>query len=174
MNTELRQMLEVWKHADGDEQYAAAMRVCEIVSTVIGEQREPPDDLSSKARMNVAIYPEPEVFDQSSGPGEAPPKLIVGGKKFELDKLELIWRKRRGHYGDFSCWEQWLYRSPHGRWLFIGEGGPLTQYSQPYEQNGRRGGWRAQHINDAEAKRILISSQEIGVVEALFGDLEAA
>lgn len=120
------------------------------------------------------------IFGQAEGKGCAPDSFVINHKKFCLDPnrpgyADLVYSWTNGRYcGDFNRTDHWLYRTRKDNWLLVGEGGPLTGYAQPSGNNGRSGGWRAQHISKDRARQILEGQQQLELVEEIFGEIETA
>lgn len=100
-------------------------------------------------------------------------KKIIGGKRYDTDKAELIGSTSYGGGPrDFHHWSEELYRKRTGEFFLYGEGGPSSKYSVQVELNSWSGGERITPLTYDEAKEWVEKYLDADKYEELFGVVE--
>jgi hypothetical protein len=81
-------------------------------------------------------------------------KAIINGLRYDTDKAILIGEDYANcPRSDFAWWSAGLFKTPRsGRFFLAGRGGPMTQFSHPYGQNGSQGGEKIIPMSAEEAR----------------------
>ena len=81
-------------------------------------------------------------------------KAIINGLRYDTDKATLIGDDCAScSRSDYSWWSAGLFKTPRsGRFFLAGRGGPMTQFSHPYGQNGSQGGEKIIPMSVEEAR----------------------
>jgi len=69
-------------------------------------------------------------------------KQIIDGKRYDTETATEIGCDSFGNTGDFSHWEEALFRTKNGNFFLAGTGGANTVYSVQVDSNSRSGGSR--------------------------------
>ena len=75
---------------------------------------------------------------------------------------------------DFGWWSEELYLTKNGAWFIAGQGGALSQWSQPYGSNGSCGSCGIKPLTESEAQQWLENSEldsgfdEVAILESHF------
>lgn len=81
-------------------------------------------------------------------------KKVINRKVYDTDKARQVgepWSPSGYGVSDFGWYEETLYRKRTGEYFLHGEGGPQTQYAEPYGQTGWTGGERIMPMTYDEA-----------------------
>ena len=97
-------------------------------------------------------------------------KAIINGLRYDTTKAVLIGKESADcSRTDFHWWEAGLYKTPRAsRYFLAGRGGPMTQFSHPYGQNGSRGGEKIVPLSHEEAREWAERYLTIEEVEKAF------
>jgi len=103
-------------------------------------------------------------------------KKVIDGKVYNTETAEEIENRDNGCYGgDFHQCEEHLYLTKNGRWFLYGEGGPMSKYSRPEENNGWTGGRAIIPLSESEVIELLEKWNKVDALEKYFpGSLEEA
>lgn len=95
-------------------------------------------------------------------------KKIINNKRYDTETAEYLANASYGNYGDFSHWEEDLYRKRTGEYFLYGAGGAMTKYAESCGQNEWSGGekiiplsveaaqsWAEKHLDGDEYERIF-------------------
>lgn len=97
-------------------------------------------------------------------------KQIINGKRYDTNTATFVAKYGRGlGRGDFSNYDEELYRTPRGNWFLAGEGGPMTKYSRPCG-NMTSGGSGIIPLSPDEARSWLENKEETDALEQYFSD----
>lgn len=97
-------------------------------------------------------------------------RKITGGKVYDTATArELASASNGGTWGDFSHWEETLYRKKTGEYFLHGEGGAMTRYAEATGQNEWSGGERIMPMTYAEAQAWAEEHLSGEAYEAIFG-----
>lgn len=94
-------------------------------------------------------------------------KKVIDRKVYDTETAILI-AEYSNYTGSFTDYEEALYKTHNGRWFIAGKGGPMSQYSQPYGNNGRSGGSNIFRISSDDALAWLESHQLLQKIEEYF------
>jgi len=91
-------------------------------------------------------------------------KKVINGKRYDTETAERIGSDSYSSCGDFSYWQEELYRTKRGNWFLAGEGGAMSRYARAIGQNETGGGnavtpltqeqalaWLETHASDSDA-----------------------
>jgi len=99
-------------------------------------------------------------------------KKIEYGVKYDTGKATLIGEASSPHFkSDFGHWSAGLYRTGSGRFFLAGEGGPMTQFSQPAIGGGRTGGEDIIPLDRDGAFQWAQDNLDVETVEEYFQDM---
>jgi len=97
-------------------------------------------------------------------------KKIIEGKRYDTETATQVAEYGNGlGEGDFSNYDETLYRTPRGNWFLSGEGGPMTKYSRPCGDM-TSGGDGIIPLSSNEARQWLESHDENDALEKYFSD----
>lgn len=98
-------------------------------------------------------------------------KKIIDGKRYDTEKATLVaeWDNGLG-YSDFGWCETSLYCTQNGSWFLAGEGGALSEWSEPCGNNGRGGGSGIKPLSELEAREWLEWHEFTDELEEYFKD----
>ena len=101
-------------------------------------------------------------------------RRIINGKSYDTKTADFICDvSPTGFYqGDFRFENTGLYKSPRGTFFLSGHGGPLSRWSEPEGQSGRRGGNGIQVIDLDEAKALVARHASVETFTEAFGEPE--
>ena len=100
-------------------------------------------------------------------------KKIVEGKSYNTETAEDVASFGNGlGRGDFSSYDETLYRTKKGAWFLAGEGGPMTKYSRPCS-NMTSGGSDIFVLTPSEAQKWLENHDETDAIAKHFTVEEA-
>lgn len=98
---------------------------------------------------------------------QAPMKKIISGKVYDTSTA-----KRVGYDGGgdgFTWWHEDLYQKRTGEFFIYGEGGPMTKYAVPVDQNNWSGGSRIAPLDINAAKQWAETHLDADAYESIFG-----
>jgi hypothetical protein len=104
-------------------------------------------------------------------------KAIINGTRYDTNKAITIGTFDNIGAGassctDFQYWEATLYVTPKSKKYFLaGEGGPMSQFSPPIDQNSWSGGSKVIPLPRTEAFEWAQRYLDTDTVEEFFGDL---
>ena len=87
-------------------------------------------------------------------------KKIIDGKIYNTDTATLVATCDYGFPGDFTHFEEGLYRTAKGAWFVAGKGGAMSHYGVAIGNGSRSGSNNIRVLSDGEAKRWLESYGE--------------
>jgi hypothetical protein len=64
---------------------------------------------------------------------------IIGRKRYNTDTATEVATREHGMPGDFSYFQETLYRSRKGTWFIVGGGGPTSQYATSHSPGSYSG-----------------------------------
>lgn len=79
-------------------------------------------------------------------------KQIIHGRLYDTDTAKHIANASYRYPGDFSHWDEDLYRKRTGEYFIWGEGGPASKYGVSVEQNTWSGGSKIVPLTLEEAR----------------------
>lgn len=98
-------------------------------------------------------------------------KKIINGKRYDTDKATLIGERTQSNPSDFRWIEEGLYITPRSKQYFLaGEGGAMTQYSRPVDNNARGGGSKIIPLTREQALEWAEAYLDEDDIEEHFGD----
>jgi hypothetical protein len=110
--------------------------------------------------------------EQLADAKEGTMKKIINGKRYDTDKATLIGSRTESNPTDFRWIDESLYVTPRSRQYFLaGEGGAMTQYSVPVDNNARGGGSKIIPLTQAQALEWAETYLDADDVEEHFSDL---
>lgn len=65
---------------------------------------------------------------------------VINGSKFNTSTAKFLGGHGYSHPGDFSYYDESLYRTKAGKYFLHGEGGPMSKYARSTGQNNWSGG----------------------------------
>lgn len=96
-------------------------------------------------------------------------KKIIDGRRYDTETATLIDDTESGcGRSDFHYFRESLYRTKSGAFFLAGEGGPLSHYSQPVDQNSWSGGSRIRPLEHGEALAWLERHSTAETIEEIF------
>ena len=98
-------------------------------------------------------------------------KKIINGSKFDTETAKMIAVNSYGQVGDFSHWEEELYRTKSGKFFLYGEGGASSKYGV-WEGNEGYGDEKIMPMSEDEAKTWAKNALNGDEYENIFGDVE--
>ena len=98
-------------------------------------------------------------------------KKIIGGSKYDTDTAKMVGSNAYGQVGDFSHWEEELYKTKSGKFFLHGEGGANSRYGV-WEGNEGSYGEKIMPMSEEEAKKWAESALNGDEYENIFGDVE--
>ena len=103
-------------------------------------------------------------------------KKIINNKRYDTETAKQIaetgsWEQGIGP-SDFNFWSETLYQKRTGEYFLFGEGGPLSKYSKPYENNGSQSGYKIIPLTLGQAKQWAEKAMDADEYEANFGPVE--
>lgn len=103
-------------------------------------------------------------------------KKIINNKRYDTDKAmyiaEISSRDQGVGPSDFNFWSETLYQKRTGEYFLFGEGGPLSKYSQPYENDGSQSGYKIIPLTLDQAKQWAEKAMDADEYETTFGPVE--
>lgn len=103
-------------------------------------------------------------------------KKIINHKRYDTDTANYIADTGSLEQGiglsDFNFWSETLYQKRTGEFFLYGEGGPLSKYSQPYENSGSQSGAKIIPLTIDQAKEWAEKAMDADEYEAKFGPVE--
>jgi len=103
-------------------------------------------------------------------------KKIINNKRYDTDTAKYTADTGSLEQGigpsDFNFWSETLYQKRTGEFFLYGEGGPLSKYSQPYENNGSQSGAKIIPLTIDQAKQWAEKAMDADEYEELFGPVE--
>lgn len=103
-------------------------------------------------------------------------KKIISNKRYDTDKATYIAEISSRDQGigpsDFSFWAETLYQKRTGEFFLFGEGGPMSKYSQPYENDGSQSGYKIIPLTLGQAKQWAEKAMDADEYETTFGPVE--
>lgn len=98
-------------------------------------------------------------------------KKIINGLRYDSEKAIEVGSDSYSHRGDFSFWEETLYKTPRAhRFFLVGEGGPMTRYAKSVGQNEWTGSSDLMPMDNAAAMRWCEKHLGAGDWEKYFED----
>lgn len=98
-------------------------------------------------------------------------KKIIGGSKYDTDTAKMVGSNAYGQVGDFSHWEEELYKTKSGKFFLHGEGGANSRYGV-WEGNEGSYGEKIMPMSEEEAKKWAESALNGDEYEKAFGTVE--
>lgn len=98
-------------------------------------------------------------------------KKIINGRIYDTNTAKELGRDDQT-YGNFSDWEETLYRKSTGEYFLHGEGGPQTKYAQQIGENSWTGGEKIIPLSLESAKKWAEEHLEADEYEKIFGIVE--
>lgn len=100
-------------------------------------------------------------------------KAIIDGRIYDTEKGVKVGEYNNGlSYSDFGWWEAGLYRTPRSGYYFLaGEGGAMTRFSRPVDNDSWSGGSKIIPLGEREAFEWAQQYLDVDTVEAEFSDL---
>lgn len=103
-------------------------------------------------------------------------KQVIKGKRYDTETAKYITEISSREQGigpsDFRYWEETLYMKRTGEFFLFGEGGPMTKYRKPYENNGWQSGYKIVPLTLEEAQEWAEQAMDADEYEAIFGPVE--
>ncbi len=100
----------------------------------------------------------------------------INNKRYDTDTAKYIADTGSLEQGigpsDFNFWSETLYQKRTGEFFLYGEGGPLSKYSQPYENNGSQSGAKIIPLTIDQAKQWAEKAMDADDYEKAFGPVE--
>ena len=98
-------------------------------------------------------------------------KKIINGSKYDTETAKMMAVNAYGRVGDFSHWEEELYKTKSGKFFLYGEGGASSKYGV-WEGNEGRGDEKIMPMSVDEAKEWAENALNGDEYENIFGDVE--
>lgn len=98
-------------------------------------------------------------------------KKIINGRIYDTNTAKELGRDDQT-YGNFSDWEETLYRKSTGEYFLHGEGGPQTKYAQQVGENSWTGGEKIIPLSIESAQKWAEEHLEADDYERIFGIIE--
>lgn len=99
-------------------------------------------------------------------------KKIISGKVYDTDTAKELGSFRSpGGPGDFSHYEETLYRKKTGEFFLYGIGGPMSRYAKADGLNSWSGGDRIMPMSFAEAREWAENNLGTEDYEEIFGEV---
>lgn len=99
-------------------------------------------------------------------------KKIISGKVYDTDTAKELGSFRSpGGPGDFSHYEETLYRKKTGEFFLYGIGGPMSRYAKADGLNSWSGGDRIMPMSFAEAREWAETNLDAEDYEEIFGEV---
>ena len=87
-------------------------------------------------------------------------RQVIGGKLYNTETAMEICDVPCSNYpGDFEYHETKLYKSPRGKYLVAGHGGPKSRWSRTVGNNSWSGGRGIEIVDNEEAREIMESAE---------------
>ena len=100
-------------------------------------------------------------------------KKIISGKKYDTGTAAGLGSDSNGgDWGDYSHWEETLYRKRTGEFFLHGEGGPMSRYAETVGANEWSGGSRIMPMTWGEARKWAEEHLSADDYEEIFGEIE--
>lgn len=94
-------------------------------------------------------------------------KKIINGKVYDTDTARCVGSAGGGD--GFSRWHEELYQKRTGEFFIYGQGGPMTKYAVPVEQNNWSGGARIAPLDINAARQWAETHLDADDYESIFG-----
>jgi hypothetical protein len=99
-------------------------------------------------------------------------KKIINGAKYDTATAKKLGEWTNGHrYGEFSYYEESLYRTKSGRYFLYGSGGAMTKYAVSSGDNSWGGGSQIITMSREAAMEWAEEHLEVEEYEAAFGEV---
>ena len=98
-------------------------------------------------------------------------KKIINGSKYDTETAKMMAVNAYGRVGDFSHWEEELYKTKSGKFFLYGEGGANSKYGV-WEGNEGYGDEKIMPMSEDEAKTWAKNALNGDEYENIFGDVE--
>lgn len=98
-------------------------------------------------------------------------KKIINGRIYDTNTAKELGRDDQT-YGNFSDWEETLYRKSTGEYFLHGEGGPQTKYAQQVGENSWTGGEKIIPLSIESAQKWAEEHLDADDYERIFGIIE--
>lgn len=103
-------------------------------------------------------------------------KKIINNKRYDTETATYIAETSSRENGigpsNFNFWSETLYQKRTGEYFLFGEGGPLSKYSQPYENDGSQSGYKIIPLTLGQAKQWAEKAMDADEYETTFGPVE--
>jgi len=99
-------------------------------------------------------------------------KKIINGKKYDTETAKILGSAGYSYPGDFSYWQETLYRKKTGEFFVHGIGGPLSKYARSIGLNEWTGGEEIIPLSPKEAQKWAEENLEAEEFEKVFGEVE--
>lgn len=102
-------------------------------------------------------------------------KRIIRGKRYNTEAphtVRVATISSECYADDLAHWLETLYRTGHGRWFLVGEGGPQSRYARSTDVNNWSGGSKLMPMDQGAAQRWLEdcrTDEATAALEAYFG-----
>lgn len=96
-------------------------------------------------------------------------KKIINGKLYDTRTAKLVGDYSR-RYGDFSDYDEELYKKRTGEFFLFGEGGPMSAYAKPEGMNSWSGGSDIRPLTYEEAREWAEKKLDADDYAEIFGE----
>ena len=99
-------------------------------------------------------------------------KKIINGKMYNTETAKALATSYHGTPGDFSYYEETLYKKKTGEYFLYAEGGANTIYATQCGCNSWGSGWRITPFTENQAKKWGEANMDGDTYEDVFGAVE--
>jgi hypothetical protein len=99
-------------------------------------------------------------------------KKIINGKKYDTNTAKILGSAGYSHPGDFSYWQETLYRKKTGEFFVHGIGGAMSRYARQTGPNEWTGGEKIIPLTREEARKWAEKNLDAEEFEEVFGEVE--
>ena len=100
-------------------------------------------------------------------------KKIINGKKYDTETAKKVGCACSNvSRGDFSFWEEELYKKKTGEFFLYGSGGPASRYSKAVDMNTWSGDERIIPLTEDKAKKWCEKNLDVEEYEEVFGEVK--
>ena len=101
---------------------------------------------------------------------------IIKGKRYDTETAKQVAKTSSREQGvgpsDLKFWSENLYQKRTGEFFLYGEGGAMSKYREPYENNGFQSGYKIIPLTLDQAKEWAEQAVDADEYEAIFGPVE--
>lgn len=97
---------------------------------------------------------------------------VINGAKYNTSTAKFQGGHGYSNPGDFSYWEESLYRTKAGKYFLHGEGGPMSKYAKSTGQNNWSGGSAILPMSRTSAMEWAEENLDGEEYEAIFGVID--